>query len=373
MPEERRLLAYFDWLTLALILLITTLSLLLLYSATATQVKGVAPLFVKQLVWLGIGLMGLAAVLCCDYQLLCRYAYVLYGVLLLGLVAVLLTGPVINGAQRWLVVGPWRFQVSELAKPVLILVLARYLTEEREASADGLTLREVLVPLALVVPPFLLIAKQPDLSTSLLLFAILGIMVVMAGIRRQTLLALSGLALAALPVAWLGLKHYQRQRLLAMLNPNTDLQGVGYHGLQSKIAIGSGGLWGKGWFAGTQSHLHFLPEKHTDFIFAVLGEEWGFAGVCVLLGLFCLLCVHGLTTAARARDRLGALIATGVVSLLALQVFLNVGMTIGLLPVIGLPLPLVSYGGVVAGDHPAVAGVAHERAHAALSFLILRG
>ncbi len=345
MSIDRRLLLNFDWPTLVLALSITVLSLVLLYSAASTQTDGLTAIYLKQLSWLGLSLVVLAIVLCIDYQMLCRHVYLFYGIIILGLVAVLLFGPVVNGAQRWLIIGSWRFQVSELAKPVLVLTLARYFAEDRQQDTATLTLRDLIVPFILVAIPFLLIAKQPDLSTSMVLLALLGVMVAVVGLQRKTLLTLAGLSLGGLPVAWLCLKSYQRDRVLAILNPYTDLQGVGYHGWQSKIAIGSGRLWGKGLFAGTQSHLNFLPEKHTDFIFAVLGEELGFIGVCVFLGLFCALLVHGLTTAMRARDRLGALIATGVVAVLAIQVFLNVGMTVGLLPILGLPLPLVSYGG----------------------------
>ena len=346
MAFDRRLAMNFDWGTLALSLAIVSLSIVLLYSATSERLEGPSGMHLKQLVWAVIGLVSMFAVLCIDYQTLCRHAYVLYGVLLVSLVIVLLFGRVVNGSQRWLVLGPWHVQTSELAKPVLILVLARYFTEHTPAGTASLTFRDLLLPVLLVGLPFGLIVKQPNLSTAMVLVVLLAVMALMIGLRSTTLITLLLLGVGVLPLAWtLVLKDYQRERLLTLLNPQPDLLGAGYHSWQSKIAIGSGGLWGKGLLAGTQSRLSFLPERHTDFIFAVLAEEVGFVGVVLLLCLFVCLLVHGFIIAYRSRDRLGALVATGVVTMLAVQIFLNIGMTIGLVPIIGLPLPLMSYGG----------------------------
>jgi rod shape determining protein RodA len=342
---DRRLATNFDWATLLFTLVITTLSVILLYSATHYRANSLEGIYLKQLSWIGIGLVCMLTVLCIDYQTLCRYAYWFYGLAILSLIAVLLFGRVINGAQRWLTFGPLSFQTSELMKPVLVLVFARYLVQDTQQNDTPLTLRDLIIPLGLLVLPFLLIAKQPDLSTSMVLVAIACVMVLVVGLHLKTLIIVSGLVIGMLPGTWYLLADYQRDRLLALLNPSSDLLGTGYHAWQSKIAIGSGGLWGKGLLAGTQSRLHFLPEKHTDFIFSVLGEEMGFMGVLLLLGLFASLLVHGFTIAYHSRDRLGALIAVGVVTFLATHVFLNIGMTTGLLPIIGLPLPLVSYGG----------------------------
>ena len=346
MAFDRRLAMNFDWVTLALSLAIVSLSIVLLYSATSERLEGPSGMHLKQLVWTAIGLVSMFAVLCIDYQTLCRHAYVLYGALLVSLVIVLLFGRVVNGSQRWLVLGPWHVQTSELAKPVLILVLARYFTEYTSAGTASLTFRDLLLPVLLVGLPFGLIVKQPNLSTAMVLVVLLAVMALMIGLRGTTLITLLLLGVGVLPLAWtLVLKDYQRERLLTLLNPQPDLLGAGYHSWQSKIAIGSGGLWGKGLLAGTQSRLSFLPERHTDFIFAVLAEEVGFVGVVLLMSLFVCLLVHGFIIAYRSRDRLGALIATGVVTMLAVQIFLNIGMTIGLVPIIGLPLPLMSYGG----------------------------
>ena len=346
MAFDRRLAMNFDWGTLAFSLAIVSLSIVLLYSATSERLEGPSGMHLKQLVWAVIGLVSMFAVLCIDYQTLCRHAYVLYGALLVSLVIVLLFGRVVNGSQRWLVLGPWHVQTSELAKPVLILVLARYFTEHTPAGTASLTFRDLLLPVLLVGLPFGLIVKQPNLSTAMVLVVLLAVMALMIGLRGTTLITLLLLGVGVLPLAWtLVLKDYQRERLLTLLNPQPDLLGAGYHSWQSKIAIGSGGLWGKGLLAGTQSRLSFLPERHTDFIFAVLAEEVGFVGVVLLLCLFGCLLVHGFIIAYRTRDRLGALVATGVVTMLAVQIFLNIGMTIGLVPIIGLPLPLMSYGG----------------------------
>lgn len=342
MQLDRRWMMKFDWETLVLALMIAGLGVVLLYSLSSAGRVG---LHVKQLLWLGCGLLVMGTVSYIDYQCLSRYAYILYGGLLASLVAVLFFGPVINGAQRWLDFGGFRMQPSELAKPILMLVVARYCVQSRSRRDGLMALQHLPVPLVLMALPFGLIAKQPDLSTSMILPIILAAMLIANGMRRQVWVTLGCLALGALPVLWFGLQDYQRMRLVTLFQPQTDLLGAGYHSWQSKIAIGSGGFWGKGLFAGTQNRLHFLPETHTDFIFAVLGEEMGFWGGFAFFALFAMLMVHGLVVATQARDYLGSLIATGVVVMLAAQFFLNVGMTTGLIPIVGLPLPLMSYGG----------------------------
>lgn len=346
MSFDRRLATHFDWLTLVSALAIIALSIVLLYSATSERTEGPTGMHLKQLIWTGVGLVSLLLILCIDYQTLCRHSYLLYAILLISLVVVLFFGRVVNGSQRWLVIGPWHIQTSEFAKPILILVLARYFAEHTPSGVAPLSWRDLLLPLVLVGLPFALIVKQPNLSTATVLVAILCVMVLTIGLQMKTLIPLVVFGVGAVPLAWsVLLKDYQRERLLTLLNPQPDLLGAGYHGWQSKIAIGSGGLWGKGFLEGTQSRLSFLPERHTDFIFAVLAEEIGFVGVLLLLCLFSCLIVHGFVIAYRSRDRLGALLATGVVAMLSVQVFLNIGMTIGLVPIIGLPLPLMSYGG----------------------------
>jgi rod shape determining protein RodA len=343
----RRFETHFDWITLAFALVLVALSVLLLYSASHSRVEYLTGIYLRQLCWIGLAVLVMLGVLYPDYQVFCRHPYLLYSLAISSLIAVLLFGRVINGAQRWLEFGLWRLQASELIKPILILVLARHFSAEKEKQHENslLTLRDLPIPLLLVGLPFILIVKQPDLSTAMVLLAVLCVMVGVIGLEQKTLLCICILGICTVPLAWQLLAEYQRERIWALLNPQSDLLGRGYHSWQSKIAIGSGGLWGKGFLDGTQSRLNFLPEKHTDFIFAILGEEMGFLGVFVVIILFSGIICQGLTTAYRARDRLGALIATGVVTLLAGQAFLNIGMTIGLLPIIGLPLPLLSYGG----------------------------
>lgn len=345
MAFDRRLVANFDWLTFSLTLLIMAFSMVILYSATYNRPVGAVAMHLKQLAWMGVGLVAMFTLLSLDYQVFCRYAYLFYGGLILGLIAVLLFGQVVNGARRWLMVGPISVQPSELAKPVLILALTRYLTIDAPPEALPLTFRGLFIPFGLVALPCWLIMRQPDLSTAMVLVAIMSVMVLVVGIRGKTLLTIILLILGLLPAMWAVLQEYQRARILTLLNPQADLLGAGYHAWQAKIAIGSGGIWGKGLLAGTQSHLHFVPERHTDFIFAVLAEEGGFVGVVLLIMLFSCLLLHGLAIAYATRERQGALVVVGVVTMITVQVVLNIGMTLGLLPILGLPLPLVSYGG----------------------------
>jgi rod shape determining protein RodA len=197
----------------------------------------------------------------------------------------------------------------------------------------------------MVVVPFTLIAKQPDLGTALVLFFVASALIFASGFPLKILMAMMAGGVVAMPIGWTFLKDYQKVRVITLLNPDFDPLGAGYHGWQSKIAIGSGGFWGKGWLAGTQSGLNFLPEKHTDFIFAVFAEEWGFVVAAALIVLYLILVLRGINIAYASKDRLGSLIATGVVVMLSVYILFNIGMTVGLTPVVGLPLPLFSYGG----------------------------
>jgi rod shape determining protein RodA len=239
--------------------------------------------------------------------------------------------------------GPFTFQPSELVKVFLVLSLARYFTETHREG--GLRFRDLLIPLVMVVIPFALIAKQPDLGTALVLFFVASALIFASGFPLKTLLVITGAGVIAMPIGWIFLKDYQKIRVITLLNPDFDPLGAGYHSWQSKIAIGSGGFWGKGWLAGTQSGLNFLPEKHTDFIFAVFAEEWGFVGTAALIVLYLVLVLRGIYIAYASKDRLGCLIAAGVVAMLSVYILFNIGMTVGLTPVVGLPLPLFSYGG----------------------------
>src|SRR5919106_1678086 len=341
---DRRMLLHIDWLLVALIFMLGGWGLITVYSATHGRLEThLDDLYLKQMYWFGIGLVLMVLTTTVDYRHLCRSAYALLVLGIALLIAVWLFGRVASGARRWLMLGPLSFQPSELVKVFLILSIARYFTDTYRAGR--LRGRDLLVPLLMVVIPFALIAKQPDLGTALVLFFVACVLVFASGFPLKPLLMIAGLGLVSMPIAWNFLKDYQKVRVITLFNPDFDPLGAGYHSWQSKIAIGSGGFWGKGLLAGTQSGLNFIPEKHTDFIFAVFAEEWGFIGAAGLIVLYLALILRGLSIAYSSKDRLGSLVATGVVAMLSAYILFNIGMTVGLTPVVGLPLPLFSYGG----------------------------
>ena len=276
-----------------------------------------------------------------DYKILQRYGNYFYIFNLVLLILVMLVGQTALGAQRWIALGPISIQPSEFSKLIMIIALAAML-EKRGGKIN--TLGELLPVAAYVGVPFLLVLKQPDLGTSLVFLAIFFGMVFAAGIRLRMLAWIFGLGIAAMPVVWHFLKGYQKMRIMVFMDPNVDPLGAGYHIIQSKIAIGSGMLFGKGLFSGTQSQLNFLPENHTDFIFSVVGEELGFVGCAVLLLLYLIILWRGIRIAQDASDLFGRLLAVGITSMLAFHVLVNAGMTMGIMPVTGIPLPLMSYG-----------------------------
>jgi rod shape determining protein RodA len=339
---DRRFFSNFDWTLLGLTLAVAALGLANLYSAShAGGETGAA--YVRQAWWLGIGLVVMFAVALPDYRLLETYAYPLYACSLLFLVWVLVFGRTVSGSQRWILLGGLSFQPSELAKIALVVVLARFFVGGQPGQAY--TLRDLLLPLGLLALPFLLVALEPDLGTALLMVSIFFSVVFFVGIRWRSFLAVLLTGLAALPLGWSLLKDYQRSRVLTFFDPETDPLGAGYHVIQSKIAIGSGMLTGRGFLKGTQAHLYFLPERHTDFIFSVWAEEWGFLGSALVLLLYAALIMWGLNVARRSRERFGRLLAFGLTAIIFWQAVVNIGMVLGLLPVVGVPLPLFSYGG----------------------------
>jgi rod shape determining protein RodA len=340
---DRRLITHYDWLLLLQVTLVAVIGIVNLYSATAAWSEAATPVYLKQLSWFGLGLLVVVALSLFDYRHLEYLGIPAYGVTLLLLAAVLVVGRTSMGATRWLSLGAIGLQPSELMKIVIIIVLARYLAER--GSVRGFALRELILPGALLLAPVLLVMKQPDLGTAMLLLAIGGTMALFAGIRRATLLFLAGCGALAAMGGWFLLHDYQRQRIYTFLNPDRDPLGSGYHIIQSKIAVGSGGLFGQGFRQGTQAQLSFLPERHTDFAFSVFAEEWGFAGCLVLLALYLLIVLWGLYIARRASDRFGMYLALGVAAMLFWHIVVNLGMVLGLLPVVGVPLPLFSYGG----------------------------
>ena len=276
-----------------------------------------------------------------DYKMLQGYGNKLYIFNLIMLLAVMLVGQSALGAQRWISIGPISIQPSEFSKLIMIVSLATML-EEKVGKLN--TLQDLLPVAAYVGLPFLLVLKQPDLGTSLVFMAIFLGMVFVCGINLRLLGGIFAAGVAMLPLLWHVLKDYQKMRIMVFMDPNVDPLGSGYHIIQSKIAIGSGMLFGKGLFEGTQSQLDFLPENHTDFIFAVVGEELGFIGVVFLLLLYLVVLWRGIQIAKDASDIFGRLLAVGITSMLAFHVLVNVGMTLGIMPVTGIPLPLMSYG-----------------------------
>lgn len=343
MMFDRRLLENFDWIFLCLVLALSAVGVVNLYSASAGFNSGGTPVYLKQLYFICLGLCILLVILFVDYHYLKDPAYFFYAVSILLLLAVLVIGKQTSGSQRWINLGFFNLQPSELAKIAVILALAKYFS--RREYPQGIGFKGLVVPALIMGVPFLLILKQPDLGTAMhLAFICLSILMFLR-IRKAVMVVL-GLGVAvALPFAWHFLKAYQKQRIVTFLYPEQDPLGAGYHIIQSKIAVGSGQFWGKGFMKGTQSQLQFLPEQHTDFAFSVFAEEWGFIGSAVLLVLFFLLILMGLRIVIRSQDRFGAILALGVVSLMFWQLLINISMVTGLVPVVGIPLPFISYGG----------------------------
>ena len=341
---DRRLLTNIDWTLAGLVFAICLLGIMNIYSA-ATPYKVVAtPYYIKQLYWLLVGMFIALAACTVDYHILEDFSYWLYGIVIILLVAVLVIGRSSMGATRWLNLGLFNVQPSELMKIVVIITFARFFNNFQ--SIGGLSVRDMLFPLGILAVPALLIMKQPDLGTAVVVILIALTMSVYRGLRWSTVVTF---ALVTVPVAWLGWSHflrpYQKNRILDFLNPERSRLGSGYHIIQSKIAVGSGGFTGKGFVQGTQSQLRFLPEQHTDFAFSVFAEEWGFLGCLVLILLYLSLVLWGLNIARRCNDRFGALLALGVTAMLFWHIVINMGMVIGMFPVVGVPMPFFSYGG----------------------------
>jgi len=343
---DRRLLQHFDWILLGFTLVLGGIGILTLYSAATanadiTVIKG--PVYLKQSYWFALGTGVMILLVLFNYRWLSRLALPIYCLSIGLLVAVLFVGKEVSGSQRWLVLGPVSFQPSELLKISLAIMLARYFSES--VTEKGFSLRELWKPLIWTLIPFALIVKQPDLGTSLIVLLIAGSMTIFVKIERKSLLCLTSAGIIGSMVAWFFLKEYQKQRILAFLDPQGDPLGAGYHIIQSKIAVGSGLLLGKGFLKGTQNALSFLPEQHTDFIFSVLAEEWGFLGSSVVVLLCLFMVVWGLSIAVRSKEPFGTILALGLTSMIFWQVLINVAMVLALVPVVGVPLPLISYGG----------------------------
>jgi rod shape determining protein RodA len=341
---ERRTLARFPWHLALLVLAIGGLGVWNLASASRSAH---APVWISQAVFMGVGVAVALAVTLFDYRWFQRAAWGLYGVLVVLLAGVLWKGRVIMGARRWFSVGPVSFQPSELAKIAVILVLARWFAADAERSPPRAPygLRGLVAPVALVLLPFALILKEPDLGTGLIVVAIGVTVILSAGVRWKAIAVAVVVVAVGATAAWPHLKPYQRKRVETFFNPEGDARGAGYHAVQSMIAVGSGQGFGKGWGQGTQTLLSFLPEQHTDFIFSVWAEEHGFVGCLLLLALYYALVAAGLGIAGNARDPFGRFVALGATAMIFWHAFVNMGMVIGILPVVGVTLPLMSYGG----------------------------
>jgi rod shape determining protein RodA len=332
-----RLVEGIDGTMMVLMLALSMLGLLALFSASYENPARVA----SQVMNLGVAVAAMWLVAQVPPQTMMRFAVPAYVVGLAFLVAVALFGDVVNGARRWLHVGVTRFQPSEMMKLALPLMLAWYFHKHETT----LKLRNFAIAALLLIVPLALIARQPDLGTAALVGAAGFYVIFFAGISWKVLGTLVGLGMAALPIGWGFLHGYQRKRVLTLLDPTTDPLGAGYHIIQSTIAVGSGGLWGKGWLNGTQAHLEFIPERHTDFIFAVFSEEFGLIGNVVLLVLYFLLIGRGLYITANAATVFARLLAGAISLMFFTYAFVNMGMVSGILPVVGVPLPFLSYGG----------------------------
>ncbi len=332
-----------NWSLLLLQVLLFGIGIWNLTSATFVQDKSLG-LYKNQIAWFGIGMVLTGLILLVHYSFFSRIGYFLYFFNLLLLAAVLLVGKSSLGAKRWLGIGSFRIQPSELMKLAMVICLAKFFESDR--TVGGYRIRDLVLPTLLVLIPCGLIMAQPDLGTALIILLTYASMVLFIKIQPKTLLIIAIVGIVALPSAYrFGLKPYQRQRLVSFMNPWSDQKGSGYNSIQSMIAVGSGQLVGKGYRKGTQSQLNFLPEHHTDFIFSVFSEERGFLGALVLLALYLVFLTNGLSVAYQAHDKFGILLALGIVIIFFWHIVINMGMVMGLLPIVGVPLPYLSYGG----------------------------
>jgi rod shape determining protein RodA len=336
---ERRLYHHVDWGLLLAVLTLCAIGLAQIYSATGGWTATVE----MQIYGILLGLVALLICLGVDYRSLADKSHLIYIAIVGLLVYVLFFGAVRGGARRWIDLGVFNVQPSEFVKAALALVLAKFFGESRRGT---ITRVDLVVGAALTAVPLVIIAQQPDLGTAATLIPVAFAVVYVAGMPMRLLGVLTVVALLAAPVVWrFALENYQRERIATFLDPTADARGAGYQQIQARITVGSGGLWGKGFTEGTQGQLRFLPVAHNDFIFSVLAEEQGFAGVIVTLGLYLFVILRSLESARLAKDRLGAYLVLGVLASFAFQVIYNITMSAGLAPVKGLTLPLMSYGG----------------------------
>jgi rod shape determining protein RodA len=330
-----------DWALIILTLSICALGILQIFSATHETPQW-RDAWWKQIAWVALGLVLMWGATKVDYHTLLGQAPLLYGLTLASLAATFLVGRMVFGSRRWIPIGPLRFQVSEFAKLVIVLLVARYLAQVKDERLSG---KGLLRLCGLVAIPMLMVMAQPDLGTSLTYIPVLAMGVSLVGLRWKYFAVIAIIAALAVPAGFYFLKDYQKQRLVTFIDPANDPRGAGYQVIQSKIAVGQGGMWGQGVTKGTQTQLRFLPVPHTDFIFSTFAEEHGFVGVVVILGMYFLLLMQIVQNGQMSTDRAGMYICMGVAALLLFHVIVNVGMVVGRMPVTGIPLPLMSSGG----------------------------
>ncbi len=370
---DRRLLEDFDWVLLLTIIVISIIGFMAIYSAS-NSFSTEKQYFEKQIIWFFLGLGVMAVVTMIDYRIIERFALIMHFTIILLLILMFFFGIGGKGSdvQRWFKLGPFTPQPSEFAKITLVLCLAHFFSDSRRIGDLGL--RDIIWPIVITLIPFILILKQPDLGTAGVLLLIFIPIIYLVGIRYKVILITTGLVVVSIPFVWallfgdqnyylkdsntynkirselIGKDHqpikpYQLERIKSFLNPEKDPTGAGYQLTQSIIAVGSGQLWGKGYMEGTQVHLGFLPARHTDFIFSVFTEEWGFIGGVTLVGLYVFLILRCLLYIGKTKDRSGSVLTLGITIILAFQVIINISMVLGMFPIVGIPLPFMSYGG----------------------------
>jgi rod shape determining protein RodA len=342
---DKRRLYHLDWFLILNGLAILVVGLVNLFSASRSVDGGTFSLVVKQMMAFVIGVVLLLIILAYDYRLIAGYSRYFYLGALALIIIVFVLGTIAGGAKRWITFGGFALQPSEIMKPVMVLLLANML-HQRKKENEPLNLKDILLPLAYVLVPCVLILKQPDLGTAIVVLLSCLCVFWFVGLRKSTYALLFAVGVPAIPILWrFVLKPYQKMRVLSLINPDADPAGYGYHSIQAKIGVGSGGLFGKGFLNGTQHKLRFIPEHHTDFIFTVFGEEWGFIGSIVLFLLFASFIYRCLKISENTTDPLGSIITFGMASIIFLQFTINILMAINLFPVVGIPLPFISYGG----------------------------
>ena len=329
-----------SWSLIFWLSLIVTIGIFMLYSAANASLD---PWAIQQAGRFLVCLFMLVLIAMVDIRLIMQYAYIIYALVFALLIFVEFQGVVSGGAKRWIDLGPINIQPSELMKLALILAVARYF---HSINADEIGRPVFLLPpFLMLILPVILILRQPDLGTALMTIMGAGVIFFMAGVRLWKFITIILMGLITIPIVWPMLQDYQRERILIFLNPDRDPLGGGYHILQSQIALGSGGVFGKGFLQGTQGQLSFLPEQQTDFIFTMYAEELGFVGGIILIGLYAIVILYGFIIAIRCRNQFGRLLAIGITTTFFLYIFINIAMVMGLVPVVGVPLPLISYGG----------------------------